>query len=80
VLPSLDTSTILIDHLVKNDWSGRLELAVEDYLHGLISVVNELVSCLPSNELQAHHPVVSTRDQFRDNGRVSGAPQDLHVR
>lgn len=30
--------------LVKKEWSGRFLLTVEDYLHGLISLVNELVS------------------------------------
>ncbi|KAH6912840.1 translin [Coprinopsis sp. MPI-PUGE-AT-0042] len=27
---------------IKDEWSDRVQLAVEDYLHGLISVVNEL--------------------------------------
>jgi hypothetical protein len=30
--------------LVKEEWKDRIALPVEDYLHGLISLVNELVS------------------------------------
>lgn len=29
---------------VKEEWKDRVALPVEDYLHGVISVVNELVS------------------------------------
>jgi hypothetical protein len=29
---------------VKEDWKDRFSLPVEDYLHGLISMVNELAS------------------------------------
>ena len=29
---------------VKPEWSGRIALSVEDYLHSLINVINELVS------------------------------------
>lgn len=31
---------------VKPEWSGRIALSVEDYLHSLINVINELVSPL----------------------------------
>jgi len=27
---------------VKNEWKGRLQLSSEDYLHGIINLVNEL--------------------------------------
>ena len=30
--------------IVRRDWINRFELQAEDYLHGLITVVNELVS------------------------------------
>lgn len=36
--------TILSRTPVKDEWKGRFALPVEDYLHGLISLVNELVS------------------------------------
>jgi len=31
---------------VKPEWSGRIALSVEDYLHSLINVINELVGRL----------------------------------
>jgi hypothetical protein len=37
---------IFFSVLVKDEWSDRLALPVEDYLHGIISLVNELVSAI----------------------------------
>lgn len=39
---------ILIETLnaVKEEWKDRLAISAEDYLHGLISLVNELVCLL----------------------------------
>ena len=34
---------------VKEEWKDRLVIPPEDYLHGLISLVNELVSCRNPN-------------------------------
>lgn len=31
------------DNLVKAEWADRVALPVEDYLHGVISLVNDLV-------------------------------------
>lgn len=33
--------------IVKEEWNDRFAIAVEDYLHGLISLVNELVRLVP---------------------------------
>ena len=40
--PSSNQSTHIIS--VKEEWADRFLIAVEDYLHGLISLVNELVN------------------------------------
>jgi hypothetical protein len=32
--------------IVKEEWFSRVHVQVEDYLHGIVSVVNELVSVL----------------------------------
>jgi hypothetical protein len=46
-----------LGRLVKEEWSSQFTVAVEDYLHGLISVVNELVrSSCESLVLFAHSP------------------------
>ena len=37
---------------VKPEWEGRMELAAEDYLHGIINVINELVSSASSSSIQ----------------------------
>lgn len=38
---------------VKDEWKDRFTLTAEDYLHGLISLVNELV-CLASCRYVVH--------------------------
>jgi len=40
---------------VKDEWKDKFILSVEDYLHGVISLVNELVCLRPANAL--HHPM-----------------------
>jgi hypothetical protein len=41
----LETMSLsLMLYVVEPSWSDHFVIAVEDYLHGLISVVNELVS------------------------------------
>lgn len=39
-LPSQNTHVLV----VKAEWADRFSIAVEDYLHGLITLVNELVN------------------------------------
>jgi len=39
----------LTPRTVKEEWKDRLAIPPEDYLHGLISLVNELVSCRNPN-------------------------------
>jgi hypothetical protein len=36
---------------VKEEWFSRVHVQVEDYLHGIVSVVNELVSFLRQTSL-----------------------------
>lgn len=59
--------------LVKAEWKDRIALSNEDYLHGVISVVNELV-CIPSEVLVVSmlnkHLAVSSRSEFCDAGQL----------
>ena len=43
-------------HLVKDEWQDRVALPAEDYLHGIISLVNELVcrDILIARDLNEH--------------------------
>jgi hypothetical protein len=57
---------------VKSEWHDRVHVQVEDYLHGVVSVVNELVSqsvytlCIPLTQPCQ----VSISRQLGDNGEL----------
>ncbi|KAG5645473.1 hypothetical protein DXG03_006018 [Asterophora parasitica] len=69
---------------VKDEWKDRLALPVEDYLHGLISLVNELVRrlsnhcSLPGNHTQSRLAVNAvTLGNFEEPIRISIFVKDL---
>jgi len=53
---------------IKPEWSGRIALSVEDYLHSLVNVINEL-SRLAVNAV--------TLGDFEEPLRISGFAKDL---
>ncbi len=68
---------------VKPEWSDRLSLPVEDYLHALITVVNELVCChfiVTSLPLKLKILVVSPCRQCSDLGQFRRTSQNLGIR
>ena len=66
-------STVLLSHLtidmsdqpcpsaVKSEWKDRFQLAVEDYLHGVITLVNELVSVAQQLSRKLSHSLYRSR-------------------
>ena len=68
---------------VKSEWSDRLSLPVEDYLHALITVVNELVYChfiVTSLPLKPKIIVVSPCRQRGDFGKFRRTSQNFGIR
>ena len=73
----------LISVVVRPEWQGRFALPAEDYLHGVITLVNELVST-PFYSMQAvsvlTRPVVPVGCQRRDPRRFRAADQNITFR
>ena len=85
--PNGSPLTFNFDFLVKEEWKDHLILPVEDYLHGLISVVNELVSIALSLKqppridlLQSRLAVNSvTLGNFEEPIKISIFSKDLYA-
>lgn len=56
--------------IVQDEWKGQFELPAEDYLHGLISLVNELVNVAWTYPTTYLTCTVSTGRQRRHFGEL----------
>lgn len=81
LIAALSLTLRLIFTIVKNEWKDRFQLNVEDYLHGVITLVNELVSRVSHIQgLHSPRPLVATSSQLSDSRRLRSAHQDILLR
>ena len=66
---------------VKPEWQDRVTLSVEDYLHGVITLVNELASGrIPENWGDTYaFRAVSSRRQLRDPRRFRATYRNFSI-